>query len=106
MGQTGDGVSTQFQLARTLDQGTDILQQVSNVAVQVNGAPATVTVSDAGVITLQAAPAANAVLTWSGIFTYLCQFSDDSLKDLALVSKNAAGWLWSCGSIGFESVFV
>ncbi len=106
MGQLGDGVSTQFQLARMVDQGVDILQQVSNVEVYVNGAVATCTIGSTGVVTFSSAPPANAVLTWGGNFQYLCQFTDDTMKDLARVSKNSGGWLWSCGSVDFESVFV
>lgn len=105
MGTLGDGASTIFQLARMIDQGTDILQQVSNVTVYVNGAPATFTISN-GVVTFSTAPPVNAVLTWQGAFQYLCRFSDDTLKDLARVNKNSSGFLWSCGSIAFESEFV
>lgn len=106
MAMTGDGTSTQFQLARWIDQGVDILQQVSNVIVYVNGTSTTATVNATGVVTFSTAPANLAVLTWSGSFQYLCQFTDDTLKDLARVSKNSSGWLWSCGSVAFESVFV
>jgi hypothetical protein len=112
MGTVGDGVSTQFQLARQIDQGVDILQQVSGVMAFVNGVPRVdgsgvplFSVSTTGVLTFQAAPPNNAVITWSGSFQYLCQFTDDTLKDLARVSKNSSGWLWSCGSVAFESVF-
>jgi hypothetical protein len=110
MGQTGDATSTIFQLARTIGAGVDILQQVSNVTVFVNGAPLTspagYSVSPLGVVSFTSAPPASAVLTWTGNFQYLCQFSEDTLKDLARVSKNSGGWLWSCGSIEFESMFV
>lgn len=106
MGKTGDGVSTKFQLARIIDQGTDILQQVSNVSVLVNGVAATATVDSKGVVTFAAAPAANATLAWSGNFQYLCRFKNDTLKDLARVNKNASGFLWSCDSVEFESVFI
>lgn len=102
----GDGTTTQFQLARTIDQGVDILQQVSNVSVYVNGNLTTVTVNSTGVVTFSAAPASGAVLTWGGAFQYLCRFTDDTLKDLARVSKNPTNFLWSCSSIDFESRFV
>ena len=105
MGSVGDGVSTQFQLARTIAQGTDILQQVSSVVVNVNGTATTVTQSN-GVVTFSSAPAIGAVLTWAGSFQYLCQFTEDTLKDLARVSKNSTGFLWSCGAIDFEGLFV
>lgn len=105
MGQTGDGTSKQFQLARAIDQGIDIIQQAVGVTVYVNGASAQCTIAK-GVVTFTNAPPSGAVLTWTGTFQYLCQFTDDSLKDLARVSKNANGWLWSCGSVAFEGVFV
>ena len=106
MGQLGDGTSKTYQLARPIGQGVDILQNVSGVTVYVNGSPVTATVGSTGVVTFSSAPAANAALTWAGSFQYLCQFSDDTLKDLARVSKNSNGFLWSCSSIAFESVFV
>ena len=106
MGTLGDGTSTIFQLARQLDQGVDILQNTSGVTVLVNGAGASCTVSTTGVVTFAEPPANDAVLTWSGSFQYLCRFSDDLLKDLARVNKNSTGFLWSCGSVAFESEFV
>jgi len=106
MGTVGDGISTVFQLARSIAQGVDILQNVSNVYAFVNGVPTTGSVSATGVITFAHAPAVGATLTWQGAFQYLCRFSDDSLKDLARVNKNSNGFLWSCGSIAFSSEFV
>lgn len=106
MGTKGDGTSTQYQLARQIDQGMDIIQQASNVTVFVNNAPVTVTIDSKGVVTFAAAPASNAQLNWTGDFQYLCRFADDSLKDLARVNKNSLGFLWSCGSVAFKSVFV
>lgn len=110
MGQAGDGSSTQFQLARTIGQAVDILQNVTINTLKVNGTTKAVgtdyTVSATGVVTFITAPAANAVITWAGSFQYLCLFKDDTLKDLARVNKNAGGFLWSCSSIEFESVFV
>ena len=102
----GDGSTTQFQLARKIDQGVDILQQVSNVTVFVNDVPTAVTVSTTGVVTFTTPPASGAALTWQGSFQYLCRFTDDTLKDLARVNKNSTGFLWSCDSIAFESRFV
>ena len=106
MGTVGDGVSTQFQLARSVDQGIDILQNVSGVVAFVNGVPASVSINSTGVVTFTTVPPINAVLTWQGSFQYLCRFSDDNLKDLARVNKNSGGFLWSCGSVAFESEFV
>jgi hypothetical protein len=107
MGQLGDGVSTQFQLARTVGQGLDILQNTAITQVKVNGTPTSAySVSATGVITFTTAPAASATITWSGSFQYLCKFKDDTLKDLARVNKNTSGFLWSCSSIQFESIFI
>lgn len=106
MGTVGDGVSTQFQLARSIGQGVDILQNTTGATAFVNGAPVSCTVSVTGVVTFAAAPAVNAVLSWQGQFQYLCQFTDDVLKDLARVNKNSGGFLWSCSSVAFESVFI
>jgi hypothetical protein len=105
MGQVGDGVSTQFQLARTIGAGVDILQNVSNGVFFVNGTVVSAAQSSTGVVTFSPAPPVGAVLSWEGSFQYLCQFTDDTLKDLSRVTKNRNGFLWSCASIAFESVF-
>lgn len=106
MGTVGDGVSTQFQFARSIGQGVDILQNVSNAVIFVNGSVTAFTASTTGVVTFATAPPVNAVFSWQGNFQYLCQFTDDTLKDLARVSKNNSGFLWSCSSVAFESVFI
>lgn len=108
MGQAGDGTSTQFQLARGIGSSlaVDVIQNPIGQVVNVAGTPTSVSVSSTGVVTFGTAPAEGAELTWNGAFQYLCQFTDDSLKDLARVNKNSGGFLWSCGSIAFESVFV
>jgi hypothetical protein len=110
MAQTGDGTSKIFQLARKIKTAPDILQNATVTQVQVNGVTKTLgtdySLSSTGVITFVTAPASSATITWSGSFQYLCKFTDDTLKDLARVSKNSSGFLWSCSSIAFESVFV
>jgi hypothetical protein len=106
MGRQGDGVSTAFQLARTIDQGVDILQNVTGAEVYVNGVPAPGTLSATGVYTFTTAPAADAMISWDGTFQYLCQFTDDTLKGLSRTNKNKSGFLWECSSITFESVFI
>lgn len=110
MGQSGDGVSTQWQLARLIDQGVDILQNVTLTQVRVNGVTKVLgtdySVSSTGVVTFSTPPAAGASINWAGNFQYLCKFDDDSLQGLTRVNKNASGFLWSCDSIKFESVFL
>ncbi len=110
MGKTGDGTSTQFQLARLIGSSPDILQNVVVTQLQVNGVNKSLgtdySLSASGVVTFTVAPAASATITWAGTFQYLCRFSDDTLKDLARVTKNSSGFLWSCGAIQFEGVFI
>jgi hypothetical protein len=110
MGQTGDGSSKIFQLARKIGTAPDILQNVTVTAVQVAGVAKALgtdySLSSVGVITFVTAPANGAAITWAGTFQYLCQFTDDTLKDLARTSKNSSGFLWDCSNIAFESVFV
>ena len=107
MGMVGDGASTQFQLARTISGGVDLLQNVAITGVYLNGTPTVAySVSDTGVVTFATAPGVGQAITWAGSFQYLCQFDDDTLESLARVSKNSANWIWDCPSIKFESVFV
>lgn len=104
MSTTGDGVSRVFQLARQIDQGTDIPDDIVSSVVFVNGtANANVTTTENGVVTFSSAPGAGAVLSWQGQFRYRCRFTEDSVQDLARVSKNPHSWLWSASSIEFES---
>jgi hypothetical protein len=105
MGKQGDGVSTKFQLARAIGQGVDVLQNVTVTSLKVDGATVTGSVSSTGVVTFDVAPGAGATLSWVGSFQYLCQFTEDTIKDLAAVSRNADGYLWTCSSVAFESLF-
>jgi len=107
MGQTGDGVSTQFQYARNIDIGVDILQNiVGGAQIYVDGVPTAAATSATGVATFATPPAIGAPITWEGNFQYLCQFTDDTIKGLARVNKNCGGYLWSASSVAFTSVFV
>lgn len=113
----GDGVSTVFQLARSIGQAVDILQNVrgpvddrgiaGDITVYIDGAPTTAfSVSSTGLLTFTTAPANNALLTWEGNFRHLCRFTEDTVKDLGRVNKNSDGFLWSASSIEFQSEFV
>lgn len=80
---TGDGVTTQFQLVRSL-AALGFLEPVMNL----NGAPVIFkdgieqtsgyTVSATGMVTFSVAPAASAALTWSGGFYFRCRFLRDA----------------------------
>lgn len=107
MGQVGDGASNAFQLARSIGQSVDVLQNVNITQLLVNGVATTAySISATGIVTFNVGntPPANATLTWSGTFQYLCQFSEDTIQDLARVSRNASGFLWSASAVKFESV--
>jgi hypothetical protein len=118
MGVTGDGVSKQFQLARTIGPSglaIDVIQNLNGTpTLYVNGSPtAAYTISTTAVVTFTTAPSEGATLKWSGGFYFLCQFADDTQADLARIGcipdalnpANLDG-LWSCGDIKFSSVFV
>ena len=105
LGQVGDGTSTQFQLGRSIGSGLDLLQNVNGYRVYVNGVEDDAySINQTGVVTFNTAPATGAMLTWDGSFQYLCQFTDDTLKDFGRFSRNVSGFLWSGSSIAFEGV--
>lgn len=78
---TGDGVTTTFQLVRKLGGFVEPVffpdQPITTVSV--GGTPTSAyTVSDTGSIVFNTAPAADAALTWTGTFKWLCRFDDDA----------------------------
>jgi hypothetical protein len=118
----GDGVSTQFQLARAAGGWADLIFAPLNSAgptvVPNPSGPGTINapypapliydngtlVSSAnytivnGLVTFTTAPTAGHALTWTGNFYWPCNFSAD-MVDLAKIM----GGLWSAGSIKFET---
>ena len=120
MSTFGDGVSTQFQLARILGpsgKAIDIIQNLNgSPTLYVNGTPNyAYSISSTGAITFNPSlyiPSSTDELTWSGNFYFLCQFNEDSLADLSRVGVIAneltpavMDGLWSCGNIKFSSIF-
>jgi len=121
MGVQGDGVSTQYQLGRSIGPtglAYDLIQNTGPTSPQVyvNGElidSSLYSISSTGVITFVTAPDNLATLQWSGPFYFLCQFSNDTLKDLMRVGfipsetgPNGFDGLWQCGNIQFSSIFV
>jgi uncharacterized protein (TIGR02217 family) len=111
MGVAGDGVSTQFQLARTVGGAKDIVQNLNGAAViKVNGVTLTnitdYSISSTGVVTFVSAPANAATLQWSGSFYFLCRFSDDTVDATRVFTKNSGTDIWDISSIKFASEFV
>lgn len=102
---TGNGVTTAFQLTRTMTMGaitfTEPVRAISGTpTVYVNGTPTTAyTVGAYGVITFTTPPAAAAVITWTGSFFFLCRFEKDEL-DAAQMMQG----LWSNSGLDLVSV--
>lgn len=119
---TGDGVTTAFQLARTIGGWADNIFAPLNSGspvtvpallggtttapnpkplISINGvlqSSATYTVGSTGVITFNSAPSGGAALTWTGNFYWPCNFTDDSIAMSKL-------WLnvWEAKSIKFTT---
>lgn len=81
----GDGVTTSFQLVRSFGGFVEPVQNVNAItsikkagAVQTN--PANYTIDATGWVTFAAAPAAGAVLTWSGSYYYRVRFLIDAAE--------------------------
>ena len=107
MGQTGDGSSTQFQLARSIGGSPDVIQNLNGAAaVYVNGTLTSVSVSAKGVVTFTSAPALGATLVWTGNFYFLCRFDADMLDSVRSYTVNNGVDQWDVSSIKFSSEFV
>lgn len=105
---TGDGVTTTFQLVRSLGSFVEpvffptlsggLVTQVTD-----NGSPTTAyTVSATGQIIFNSAPAAGHVLAWTGMFSWGCRFDDDVFGLMNDFLYNGAP-LWSLKSLKFSS---
>lgn len=109
MGTAGDGVSTQFQLARSIGGvAWDVIQNLNGSAtVKVNGTVVTaVSISSTGVATFTSAPASGATLQWTGSFYFLCRFSEDTIDATRSYTTNSGTDQWDFISIKFSSEFV
>lgn len=98
---TGDGSTTAFQLVRSLGGFSEPIQNVNGTpTIYVNGtATAAFTLGSTGVVTFTTAPAAAAVLTWTGNFYFRCRFLQDS-SDFDNFMKD----LWTLKKLAFQSV--
>jgi uncharacterized protein (TIGR02217 family) len=81
---TGDGVTTTFQLGRSLGGFFEpIYNTHSTPLIYKGGVLQTVvtdyTISSSGLVTFVVAPAAAAALTWTGTYYWRVRFSDDSI---------------------------
>lgn len=112
MGTTGNGVSTKFQLARSIGGiAWDVIQNTNgSPAIKVNGVTKTAgtdySISSTGVVTFVAAPANGFSLTWQGSFYFLCRFSDNTVDSTRVFTTNSGTDQWDVSSITFSSEFV
>jgi uncharacterized protein (TIGR02217 family) len=101
---TGDGVTTTFQLTRSITIGDITFQE------PIRGLYGTPTIYKAGVatgayttgilgeITFTTAPTLGQALTWDGNFFFLCRFENDDL-DVGQIAKG----IWQNGALDFRS---
>lgn len=97
---SGDGATTTFQLYRAYGGFTEPVYSAVPTEVKVAGValdPADYAVGETGIVTFDVAPAGAAALVWSGAFSFLCRFNDDTL-DLQRVMQGL-----SEGSLKFSS---
>jgi hypothetical protein len=75
----GDGVSSAFQLVRSLGGFTEPIFLVNgNPTITVGNAPANpASISAYGVVSFSSPPPAGAPLQWTGNFFFPCRFEDD-----------------------------
>ena len=80
----GDGATTQFQLVRARGGYTEPVYLASITGLTVGGvaktSPANYTLGPSGIVTFTSAPASLAALVWTGTYTWLCRFDEDSLN--------------------------
>lgn len=99
---TGDGTTKTFQLLRQGGVGAHTWLEpcrsiLGTPKVSVGATDTTAfTIANRGQITFATAPAAGAVLTWSGQFMFLCRFNDDQIDPQQMMSD-----LWSLDGLTF-----
>jgi uncharacterized protein (TIGR02217 family) len=78
---TGDGTTVTFQLVRDLGGFLEPVYDLNGApSVYVNGTLTSVTVGALGMVTFDSAPAAGALLKWTGSYYWRCRFSDDYIE--------------------------
>lgn len=99
---TGNGSTKTFQLCRSVGGFTEPVYLIgSPISVYKNGvlqSGASYTVGVTGIVTFNTAPASGVVLTWSGSYTWLCRFDDDSLETVQMMPGR-----YSVSSVSFTS---
>jgi hypothetical protein len=108
----GDGVTTQFQLARQIGvpSAWDVIQNINGaISVAMNGGTplsgSAYSVSPTGVVTFATAPTIGALPTWQGSFYYLCRFDANTVDAIRSFTTNNGTDQWDISSIKFASEF-
>lgn len=101
---TGNGSTTQFQLARTFGGATDPVYDVNGTAsIYKAGVLQTVgthyTISATGLVVFGTAPAAGQAITWSGSYYWRVRFEQDAEEFEKFMQQ-----LWSTKSIELRTV--
>lgn len=101
----GDGVTTSFQLQRSIANGFDIVQNLNGTpTIYANNADvstADYTISQTGIVVFATAPAAGTVLTWSGNFYYRVRFASDEMRFDQMMNQ-----IWESKEIRLQSVIL
>jgi hypothetical protein len=103
-GQTlgvGDGATTQFELVRSIRNWTEPVFALNGTPeVTVGGLVVTnYAIAAPGVVKFATAPAAGAVVAWSGSFLFWCEFIQDEFSAQQLGAK-----LWSSDGLAFQTI--
>ncbi len=102
---TGDGITTSFQLMRTISAGSMTFSEpVRSIAglpvIKINGtATSAFTLGANGQIIFASPPGAGATLSWSGQFMFLVRFEQDELEAEQMMQS-----LWSQGGLTLVTV--
>lgn len=100
----GDGVTTIFQLRRELRQGTTpwsepVFAVSGTPVITADGVEVGFQLLEHGKVQFDTAPAAGALLRWSGTFLFWCHFTND---ELTVDQMNLL--LWSSDGLSFETL--
>jgi hypothetical protein len=94
-----DGVTSNYNLARTLGEFTERVANVNAVAeITVNDVPTSnYTLTSQGVVQFTSPPALDASLGWSGTYYYRCRFTNDYQELNQFMHQ-----LWNAKSVEFD----
>jgi uncharacterized protein (TIGR02217 family) len=97
---TGDGSTKQFQLYRALGGFSEPVFAATITSVTVAGvATSAYTLGSYGKLTFTTAPANGAALAWTGTFTWMCRFDDDTLEFQQFMPS-----YWSAAAVTFTTI--